>query len=391
MSADTIMSHGPLPRVSEARGRGNVEPVAGNIQYPDSAICNAAGTVITFARCAMETLNHNPELCAACPTVDCLMKCQYIDLELGAAREECLKIGRGEESRVLRECVTCYACEEYCPRGNHPFYRIVDLQEKLDILPAPRPLAESQVRMMAPRGKISKQAVSAPLVDLCAFSMLKGGIRGSLFQGATVIDGMDIFCNLMFLHFARSSVIRQRLPRIMEEMTACYLDDVPGREVICYHDECYGTFTSWAPAYGIEVPFAPVHLFKYLHGRLLELKDRIRPLGLTVAYQRPCSARLIPEMERYVDDIFNLIGVTRVARRYDRETALCCGGVMEAQQRFELAEENQERNVADMKESGATHCVFNCPFCFFTLMGKTMGRGITPILMVDLCHLALGE
>ncbi|MBN2160375.1 MAG: (Fe-S)-binding protein [Spirochaetes bacterium] len=339
----------------------------------------------------MEILNFKPELCAACATVDCLMKCQYIDIDLEHAREESLRISRGEDSEVLRKCVTCYACEEYCPFGNHPFYRIVDLQEQLDLLPAPRPLAESQVRMMAPRGTISKKPVSFPLVDLCAFPMLKGGIRGSLFSGVSVIDGMDIFCNLMFLHFARSSVIRERLPQITKSISSCYLEEDATREVICYHDECYGTYTSWAPAYGVDVPFRPVHLFQYLHERLLHLKDKIKPLNLTVAYQRPCSARLIPEMEHYVDDIFSLIGVKRAERRYDRGSALCCGGVMEAQQRFELAAENQEKNIADMKQCGATHAVFNCPFCFYTLMGKTMKEGITPVLMVDLCHMALGE
>jgi heterodisulfide reductase subunit C len=32
-----------------------------------------------------------------------------------------MKVIRGEDSRVLKECVTCYACEEYCRRGNYPF------------------------------------------------------------------------------------------------------------------------------------------------------------------------------------------------------------------------------------------------------------------------------
>ena len=339
----------------------------------------------------METLKFNPEICKTCATVACLMKCQYIDLDLESAREERLKINRGEGSVVLKKCVTCYACEEYCPNHNHPFYRTVDVQEKLDVLPAPRPLTESQVRMMAPRGKLSKTPAASTVVDLCAFPMLKGGIRGKLFPGASVIDGIDIFCNLMFLHFARSSVIRERLPHIMENIAANYLGGNDTGTVICYHDECYGTYTSWAQAYGIKVPFRPVHLFQYLLERLTELKDEITPLNLTVAYQRPCSARLIPDMEHYVDDIFSLIGVKRVEREYDRGNALCCGGIMEAQQRFDLAEENQDKNIGDMKKNGATHCVFDCPFCFFTLMGKTVKQGITPILMVDLCHKALGE
>jgi Fe-S oxidoreductase len=195
----------------------------------------------------------------------------------------------------------------------------------------------------------------------------------------------------MFLHFARNSVIKERLPAMMENIMKYHLNPGGAKEFICYHDECYGTYTSWAPAFGMEVPFKPVHLFDFLYNRLKELKSDIKPLNIKAAYQRPCSSRLCPEMDHFVDDIFELIGVERVEREYDRENALCCGGVLEAQQRFELTEENQTKNIEDMKASGATHCVFNCPFCFFTLMGKVSEKGMTPILMSDLCRMALGE
>ena len=67
--------------------------------------------------------------CAKCETLDCLTRCQYMDLGLEEARVERQRILDGEDSRVLRECATCYACEEYCPYENHPFYLIVERQE----------------------------------------------------------------------------------------------------------------------------------------------------------------------------------------------------------------------------------------------------------------------
>jgi Fe-S oxidoreductase len=339
----------------------------------------------------MSTLQFNPEFCEECRTVDCIMKCQYIDMDLATAKKEQMKLIRGEKSEILTRCVTCYACEEYCPFHNHPFYYIVERQEALDIHPVPRPIEKSQVVMMAPKRRIEEKAVAAPVINLCYFPMLKGSIRGPIYEGASVIMGSDIFCNLMFLHFARNSTIRERLPKMMENIMHYYLKPGGVNEIVCYHDECYGTYTSWAPAFGIDVPFRPVHLFDFLHRRLTELKSRIMPLNLKVAYQRPCSNRLCPETEHFVDDIFALIGVERLERTYDHGQALCCGGVMEAQQLFDLATENQEKNVNDMKASGATHAVFNCPFCFFTLMGKVSEKGMTPILMSDLCRMALGE
>ena len=155
--------------------------------------------------------------------------------------------------------------------------------------------------------------------------MLQGCIRGKLFEGASTIAGSDLFCNVMWLHFAKNSIIRQRLPRIIDNIMSCYLRDSGVDELICFHDECYGTYTRIAPAFGIEVPFKPVHLFEYLTQRLTELKSQIRPIDEKVVYQRPCSNRLVPETQHWVDDIFELIGVDRVEREYDRENALCCG------------------------------------------------------------------
>jgi hypothetical protein len=44
-----------------------------------------------------------------------------------------------------------------------------------------------------------------------------------------------------------------------------------------------------------------------------------------------------------------------------------------------------------MKASGAQYCVFNCPFCFWTLAEPVAKAGIFPIMMSDLCLMALGE
>ncbi len=339
----------------------------------------------------MHELKFDPKLCEQCATIDCVMNCQFIDMDLGRAREERLKIARGEDSSILRDCVTCYACEEYCPHGNHAFYRIVDMQEKLGIDPVPRPITKSQVTAMAPSGKIKYKEGSGPLINLCYFPMLTGLIRGKLFRDAAYFTGSDYMCQVMFLHFARQSVIQQRVPELLERISTQYVKKRKNPEVVCYHDECYGTFTSWAPAFGLTVPFTPVHLFDYLHKKLLEHKSDITKLNIKAAYQRNCSSRLIPETDALVDRIFDLIGVERVERVYDRANGMCCGGVMEAQQRFDLAEEVQVKNVDDMKESGASHAVFNCPFCFFTLSGRVGEKGMTPVLMSELCLKAVGE
>jgi Fe-S oxidoreductase len=340
----------------------------------------------------MKSIKFDPNLCVNCETIDCLMKCQYLSFsDIAEAREEKLKINDGKDSRVLEQCLTCYACQEYCPYDNNPFYLLVDRQEEKGIQPAPRPIVEEQLRMMAPKGRITKQAVSGPVVDMCAFPMLTGCVRGKLFEGASVIVGTDIFCNIMWLHFAKNSTIRERVPAMIDNIMSFYLAGADTNELICFHDECYGTYTSVADAYGIDVPFTPIHQFDYYNQRLDVLKNHIKPINAKIVYQRPCSNRLCPQTDKILDEIFEKIGADRVPRKYDRENALCCGGVPRAHQREELADELVDKNMNDMLSVGATYCVFNCPFCMATLGQEVAEQGLMPILVSDLVQIALGE
>lgn len=333
--------------------------------------------------------------CMACNTGSCLVKCQYIDVEKNTAVAEMLKMAAGQDSFVLEDCVTCYACEEYCEMGNHPFYLIVEKQEEMDKPPMPKPLIRRGVQMGIPfRGEPDVTEVDGKAIDMCVFSPFSDMMQGKLFQGIPIISTdprkmYHFFCQLMYLHYARSSVIKERLPGVIERIARHNVT-----ELICFHDECYGTFASYCPAVGIEVPFKPVHLFEHLYNRLLELKDEIKPLGIKAAYQRPCSARLSPDKDHLVDEIFRLIGVQSVEREYVGENSVCCAGLIMGQRRIgsrKLAAELQRKNIDDMATSGAEVCVFNCPGCFDSLSDIVTDKGMRPIFMSDLCRLAIGE
>jgi Fe-S oxidoreductase len=114
-------------------------------------------------------IKFDPEVCASCESVDCLMQCQYLVFkDVDEARAEKLKINDGRDSRVLHECLTCYACQEYCPSGNNPFYLLVERQEELGILPAPRPIIAEQLKMMGFKGRLTKVGGEADRWWTCA-------------------------------------------------------------------------------------------------------------------------------------------------------------------------------------------------------------------------------
>ncbi|MBN1380597.1 MAG: (Fe-S)-binding protein [Deltaproteobacteria bacterium] len=343
----------------------------------------------------MYKLNFNEEMCFACKTQDCLVRCQHLDIDQNTARAEMEKIINGEDSFVLHDCVTCYACEEYCPHGNHPFYLIVQRQDELGISPLPEPLVKRGIQTGIPfRGEPEISEIKGTALNMGVFSNLMDHVQGKLFEGLPIMSHdprkmFHYFCQLMYLHYGKTSLINERLVNILETIAAH-----KATELIQFHDECYGTYTSYAPAFGIEVPFKSIHLFDYLYHKLLELKDDIKPLNFKVAYQRPCSSRLSPDMHPYVGKIFDLIGVEQVKREYVDENALCCGATILGQKKEgsrRYCVEIQKKNIEDMKKAGAEICVFNCPACMQTLGMPVSKNGIMPLFMSDLCRLAIGE
>jgi Fe-S oxidoreductase len=343
----------------------------------------------------MYRLEFHEDRCFACTTQDCLVKCQHLDIDQETARIEMGKIINGEDSFVLHDCVTCYACEEYCPQGNHPFYLIVQKQEEHHIAPLPDPLVKRGIQTGIPfRGKPEIREMTGAALNMGVFSPLMDRIQGRLFEGLPIISDdsrkmFHYFCQLMYLHYGKTSVINERLEKIIETIAAH-----KAKEVIHFHDECYGTYTSYAPAFGIDVPFKSIHLFEYLYNKLLELKSDIKPLHFKVAYQRPCSSRLSPDKHQFVGKIFDLIGVEQVERTYVGENALCCGATILGQKKEgsrQYCDELQKKNIEDMKGAGAQICVFNCPACMQTLGKRVSKNGIMPLFMSDLCRLAIGE
>ncbi len=333
-------------------------------------------------------LKFDPEKCFSCDSYACLTKCTYLNYDFEGAKRERIKLANGEYSKLLEECKTCYACEEYCPYNNHPFYRIVELQEEYGLDLAPKPIAKQLVKMYAMRerdlAKITK--VGEKAVSLCLFPELTGNLEGKLFEGLPIILGRQIFCNLVYLHFANMTVIKERAQQTIDNIAKYGV-----KELICFHDECYGFFNSYARAYGLKVPFKTVHLYEYLYTKLKEKEDDIQKLNLKVAYQRNCSNRLSPETDEILDKIFELIGVERVEREYDRENALCCGAVFRMWGEDEVADEVQKKNIKDMVDFKANFAVFNCPMCYIALGEMAAKNGLMPVLVSDLCRLAIGE
>lgn len=336
----------------------------------------------------MYSLEHDFEICANCPTVDCLMKCQYIQVDRETARDEMVKIAKGEDSFILDQCVCCYGCEEYCQMKNHPCYLISEQREVKGMLTSPRPVTDQFIIFGTPHGDFEQGNIKETAISKCYAEDMKEMAKGKLFDDIadSYVAGDEVMCPTVYLHFAKTSVIKERLPRVIEKISGLGI-----KNLICLHDECYGAFTSLATAFGMAVPFEAVHYMEYIYNRLTELKAEITPLNIKAVYQRPCSSRLSPGKHRFVKDICNLIGVNLIDRDYQDENSLCCGEPIRVADLYEIANDIQQRNIADMVVHNPDYCIFNCFACQQALSDKISKRGIKPIHIIDLCRKALGE
>jgi Fe-S oxidoreductase len=311
-----------------------------------------------------------------------------VEYDRERAVREITALIEGRDADILRQCITCVACNEYCPTGASPFDLILKLQEKTGALPA---LQANVPRMAQGIASMPSQVVKGspgkPVLSLCVAEpvMPPGTIEGQLFEGLTLLKGGEYFCLIGYVHSAVESPIRENAARFVEN-----LSKVGTKEIVFLHDDCYAMLTNKVKDYGIEVPFRPVHIFEYLLTYLKEHRKNITKVGKTVAYQRPCASRYTPEKDAMLDELFELIGVERPVRKYERENALCCSGPVVRLDR-ERALKIQDMNLTDAKGTGAEAMIFLCPWCLRTLGEASRQRGLAPILITDLCRVALGE
>ncbi len=340
------------------------------------------------------------EKCTACG--DCFTRCQYLQLKKEQAVKEIKNLMDGRDSPVLRDCATCYACNEYCPTGANPFDLIAEHQGETHALGLSDGALAMLEKQYEPYTSDKQVELKGPLLSQCAFLKTNAPFfEGQLFKGLTLVGGRNFFCNLVYLHTGQISLSKKRAQTIVDNVAK-----FGAKEVICFHDECYLLYAKYAPAFGVKVPFRPVHIFEYLVKYLKTHPKAVHSLNLKVAYQRSCSSRLTPEKDHYLDELFAVLGVERVKRTYDYANALCCqapatqiSGAADPTKiprdmilkKKKAGKERQGQNIQDAVQAGATAMVFVCPMCHETLKGICEKNNLRPIFITELCRMALGE
>ncbi len=320
---------------------------------------------------------------------DCLDRCHYMEFSKEEAGEEIGKLIEGEDTSVTEDCITCGACNWYCEKGANPYDLILRRQEETGDF-----TTEAGMNFMKAGAQADSEIIEGepdrPVMSICTVGELIPKLfEGELFDGMTILKGGDYFCHLGFVHEGKETPFREGLPKAVDNLA-----ELGTEEIIFFHDDCYAAFTTKATEFGIDLPFEPIHLIEYLRDYVEENEERIEKLDMKVAHQQPCAWRWFPNMARplneKLDELYELIGVERVERRYDREGSMCCGTPVLSKS-LERFEEIQDRNIEDSKEAGAEAMVFTCPVCTLSLREKASEAGLEPYILSNLVRKALGE
>lgn len=327
------------------------------------------------------------EKCTVCG--NCLVKCPYLSYSEEKAKIEIEKLINGNETPVTSECITCAACNMFCPESANPFDLINQRQEETGTFK----INDEWLGMMkmAPRmpSKVIKGDPDKPAISLCTFAdLLPGVIKGQLFEGLSILKGGDYFCYFGWIHAGKPSEVENNAQKFVDNLAK-----TGAKEIILYHDDCHAMLTSKVKEYNIQLPFKPIHIIEYLRDYVIQNEDRVEKLELKIAYQQPCASRYSFDKDRVLDELLKLIGVERVDRKYDRENALCCAGVIASMTNKSKEEANEwkMKNILDAKESGADAFVILCPICVLNLRTRAKTQEMEPYILSNLVRLALGE
>lgn len=211
-----------------------------------------------------------------------------------------------------------------------------------------------------------------------------------LFSGLNLVGGEAYSFGHGFIHGYLKEQEKAQIEKAVESLN--YLE---AEEVIFYHDES-ARGLELAREMGLELNFTPVSLLEWLIRLAREKSGQIRTIDADAAVQLPCSWRPGDGTNALIRELFDLIGVRRVERKYDFDNRLCCGmrgyfglttgDTMDDSDRSEL---QARQNIEDAWKTGAKYLATTCPCCYGALASVAKEAGMVPVQMEGLVSLAL--
>ncbi|TAL33132.1 MAG: (Fe-S)-binding protein [Spirochaetes bacterium] len=340
---------------------------------------------------------------------ECLVRCRYLSLPRDEAVAAMRALNAGEHSAAHERCVSCYACNAFCPHDAHPYERIISRwnarYEKQGLpvraksmMPTLRPNFRRDVRYTAQERALHESWASPePPADTvlypgCNLLTMPGLATGALFDRLPVWGGWDQCCGEMYFRmglFGPAQTIAGRL-------TAFYKSSKL-KEMVFLCPACWNMFTNVLPGhFGAKFGFRTTHFVDYFTRALdrgeFTLKKK---LSGSVVVHDSCHARVIGGdfMERQ-RALLARLGLTVRETPLHGADGLCCGMAAGAT-RFSGADMLKQslRQLRALDKAPGSDIALYCTGCLLTMniarLMKPYGKKI--FHTIELVRSALGE
>ncbi len=350
------------------------------------------------------------DLCRECGI--CLSECVYLGLNQEQAVQaiQRLKSGEGDKG-VLKNCISCFACNAFCPNDAHPYELILSYwhrryQEKglpqraLYLTPHAEPNFRTRIiptmddedrylidawRREDPKGK----TILYPGCNLLTLPYLA---RTELLSDLPVAGGFDLCCGEMYFRMGLFDKVRE----VAARLTEYYKRHNPKRMVfIC--PACYNMFTNILPGqFGASFSFQTQLLTDYLLEKIdkgeIILKNK---LSLKVTVHDSCHARVMKNgLMESARELLKRLGCTILEMKHNTATGYCCGVAAgcSSYSGWDMTRESL-RAMREAKRSGADILALYCSGCLvgLSVVGKIYPSALDNYHLLELVQMAIGE
>lgn len=351
----------------------------------------------------------NWDKCTECG--ECLLNCQYMKFSRDEAVADIRKINRGghSESRAAKGCISCYACDAFCPNGAHPYERIhYTWNERYErqglpvrasyLMPGRLPNFRQSLSYTQREKELQdKWAVDKPPAKTCLYpgcNLLAMPLlaQGAIFDELPVWGRWELCCGEMFFRMGALAPVRKTAKRLTE-----FYQNKDIEELVFICPAGYNMFSNVLPRqFGAKLDFKKTYFTDWFMRKLDEGVFKItNKLSGSVVIHDSCHARVLGE--EFLESqrrLLKRLGLTVVEMNENRKHGLCCG-VAAGCREYSLIDLARcgFKGLAALDRAKADEAGIYCTGCLLTLgifrLANPFGKPLRHI--VEYAREAIGE
>lgn len=323
----------------------------------------------------------------------CLQKCPVMKMGKDESKAEISRLLKGEEpQRVLKECMFCYSCNQYCPEGLNPYLlimeRMVEQNHKQGkTIP---PGAEYMMTGKSESGffyDLYEKGTEEDKAILDQWAVVPEASEDVLFigcYGRSVPQGLensktlanlpkfapkDACCGEIAHRYGDYDFFSQTVDR-----TYAQLSSLDTRRLVCYCGSCANYLGNvWPNYHGVKLPFKVISLYEWLWEKYTAGEIKIqKPFSKEMVIADSCySSELGDNFYDALRGLHTAVGVTVVEMEQNKYNAACCGFSTSIRNDYDHVKAGMagKPKFDQIMKTNTKDVSTNCPGCWASVSG----------------------